>query len=205
MRDASGLLLKRQLMFNEKLTLRIKTLGTALMFLTFSGIFSSANAQVFRFENDTVFDIGNSGASHYLFNWDAGTDEIDPTLELIAGNTYSFQRTSGAHPFVITDDTLPVSGTDGSYSRTTTDGAVIDDATLKPLADFTADPGPTSDLILWTPTEADLGQYYYTCRVTGHTGMTGSIRVLSAVPEPSSIALILGLAGVCAVRRKRNA
>lgn len=190
-------------MFNNLFIMRIRTLGMALMFLTLGGLFTSANAQVFRFENDTFFNLSNAGASDFLFSWDAVTDEIDPTLELVAGNTYSFQRTTSAHPFVITDDTLAVTGTDGSFLRTTTDGAVIDDATLKPLADFTADPSPTSDLIVWTPTEADLGQYFYTCRVTGHRGMTGSIQVISAVPEPSSIAFVLGLAGVCAVRRKR--
>ena len=51
---------------------------------------------------------------------------------------------------------------------------------MTPLADFTADPAPTSDQIVWVPTEADLGDYFYTCRVTGHAGMTGAIRVVAA-------------------------
>jgi plastocyanin len=138
---------------------------------------------VFQFDEDTDFSIGNAGASNYLFNWSGGSqNEADPTLELVAGNTYTFQRTSGSHPFVITDATLPVTGTDGSFARTTTSGTVIDAATLTPLADFTADPAPTTDQIVWAPTESDVGDYFYTCRVTGHTGMTGAIRVVSAPP-----------------------
>lgn len=159
---------------------------------------------MFRVDSDTDFEIGNSGSSDYLFNWSTFVNEVDPTLELVAGNTYTFRRTSGSHPFVITDDSLPVSGTDGSFFRTTTSGAVIDAATLTPLADFTADPAPTSDLITWSPTESDVGDYFYTCRVVGHTGMTGAIRIVSAVPEPSSAAMLIGVAGCCLLRRRKS-
>jgi len=78
-----------------------------------------------------------------------------------------------------------ISGTDGAYSRTTSDSALITAATLTPIANFTADPSPTTDLISWTPDA--LGDFWYTCSVTGHTGMTG---LISVVPEPSSFALI---------------
>jgi plastocyanin len=137
---------------------------------------------VYLVDEGVAFGIANDGASDFLFSWTdaSGTfaDIADPTIILVAGQTYTFTRTSGMHPFVITDDTLPVSGSDGSYVRDTQDGDTIDDATLKPIADFTADPAPTDDFISWTPAEADAGTYYYTCRVTGHTGMAGRIRVV---------------------------
>ena len=184
----------------------IKTLGLALVVLVTCGHFSDVNAQnVFRIEEDTTFELGNSGASSFLFNWSDLTNVADPTLELVAGNTYRFERTTGSHPFVITDDTLEVTGTDGSFARTTAVRSVIDEATLEPIADFTANSAPTTDFILWSPTADDLGQFYYTCNIQGHRGMTGSIRVVAAaIPEPSSIALIFGLAGAGIVRRRRK-
>ena len=129
------------------------------------------------------FALGNVGTSDYLFSWsDAGgdfVDVVDPTLVLVTGETYTFQRTTSAHPFRITTDALPVQGSDGSYSRTTTDGVAIDAVSLDPIEEFTADPAPTTDAIVWTPGEGDVGDYFYTCRVTGHVGMTGAIEVQS--------------------------
>ena len=133
-------------------------------------------------DEGTTFSIGNNGISDFLFTWtdDSGTvtDEPDPTLVLVAGQTYNFQRTTSIHPFVICNDTLPISGSDGMFVRDTTDGAVIDAATLQPIADFTADPAPTSDFIEWTPTVSDVGIYYFTCRITVHLGMAGSIEIV---------------------------
>jgi len=138
---------------------------------------------VFRVESGVSFEMSNAGASDFLFSWTDSSgsvvDESDPTLILTAGETYTFTRVTGSHPFVITDDTLPVSGSDGSYQRTTFDGAVIDAATLGPIADFTADPAPTADFIEWTLTSEDIAEYFYTCRVTGHLGMTGRIEVVA--------------------------
>ena len=133
---------------------------------------------VYQVTEGVAFELENVGASDFLFNWTDSngtfTDVVDPTLVLTIGQTYTFQRLTPAHPFVITDDTLPVSGTDGFFNRSTFDGAVIDAATLTPIADFTADPGPTTDLISWTPNM--IADYFYTCRVTSHPGMTGAIR-----------------------------
>ena len=121
---------------------------------------------VYDVDEGVAFSIGNSGFSSYLFSW-----------------TYTFTRTSSSHPFVITDDSLPVTGTAGSYNRDTFDGAIIDTSGLQPLSEFTADPAPTSDFITWTPGTVDEGNYYYTCRVTSHVGMTGAIEVqVAAVP-----------------------
>ena len=114
---------------------------------------------------------------------------------------YTFQRTSSSHPFVIMDNSAAafMSGTDGAFSRTTSSSAGISNATLTPIANFTADPAPTSDLISWTPSQS--GDFWYTCSVTGHPDMAGKITV---VPEPSAIALIAGGLAFASLRRRRN-
>jgi hypothetical protein len=136
---------------------------------------------VFEVRGDAQFLIDNLGSSDYLFSWTdangtfAGVE--DPTLILESGRTYTFRRVSGAHPFRITTSALPVSGSDGEFVRATTDGNAIDAVSLQPLDAFTADPAPTSDAITWVASEGD---YFYTCRVTGHPAMTGALRVRAA-------------------------
>lgn len=93
-----------------------------------------------------------------------------------------------------------INGTDGAYNRTTYSSTDINSATLNPIATFTADPAPTSDLISWTPTTA--GDYFYTCSVGFHGGMTGKI-VAVAIPEPSSLSLLLLSLGALSLRRRR--
>jgi len=143
----------------------------------------------YRIGSGVSFELGNAGASDFLFNWgDAGgtfTNIVDPTIYLTEGETYTFVRATSSHPFIIMDDDASafISGTDGSYQRTTTDGALLDAATLAPIADFTADPAPSGDVITWTPAA---GQYWYTCRVTGHLGMTGRI-VVQGVADPRDV------------------
>ncbi len=157
--------------------------------LTLAAGFSSADTtqtgpSTYEIDAGVDFTLVNQSAVNWLISWsDASgtfTDITDPTLTLTAGQTYTFDNTVTFHIFVITDDTLPVSGTDGDYNRDTFDGAVIDAATLEPIADFTADPEPAADVISWTPTDADAGDYWYTCRITGHTGMTGRLVIVKA-------------------------
>ncbi len=165
---------------------------TAAVALTLTAGAAAQTTQInpdrYRVENGVAFELLNVGAQHYLFAWTDSSGSFsnldDPTLELVVGQTYTFQRFSASHPFAICDDTLPVSGGDGTYQRTTFSGSVILAATLQPVADFTADPAPTTDLITWTPTEAEIGVYYYTCTVPNHTGMTGRIEVIAAPSEP---------------------
>jgi plastocyanin len=158
---------------------------------------------IFKVDEGVAFTIGNNGSSQFTFNWAdpsyysaSFSDKPNPTFILSAGQTYTFQRVTSAHPFVIMDNSaaLFMTGTDESgYSRTTNDGNLIAAATLKPIADFTASPAPTTDLITWTPTAA--GDFWYTCSVTSHNGMAGKITV---IPEPSTLGLaaaaLLGLA-----------
>ncbi len=164
-------------MFCHLFPRRFQAFSLSIVALLMCGHFSTTSAQnVFFVPHDATFDIGNSGASHYLFNWETFSNVQDPTLHLVVGRTYTFRRTSGSHPFAITDDTLGVTGTDGSFSRTGTNIP-----TLEPAADFTANPSPTTDVIQWTPTNDDIGRYYYTCTVPSHFGMTGSIVVDGAL------------------------
>jgi hypothetical protein len=155
------------------------------------------------------FTLGNNGASDFLFNWTdpsgvpplSFSDIADPTLVLTLGQTYTFQRISGSHPFAIMDNSAAtfISGTDGSFFRTSTNSSDINNATLTPIADFTANPGPTSDLISWTPSQ--VGDFWYSCTVTGHTGMTGKLTV---VPEPSAFGLIAGGFAIAALLGRRR-
>ena len=135
-------------------------------------------SNVYLIDSSTEFDIGNSGSRDYLFSWSVDGSDFDrisdPTLVLSSGKTYLFKRTSSRHPFRITSSQLRVRGRDGNYSRTTRSASLIDSVSLKPLDDFTAS---GSDVISWTPTQGDIGQYYYTCVVSAHQRMTGSIIV----------------------------
>ncbi len=173
-------------------------------------ITTSLTSSIYSVTEGVDFSIGNSGSSHFTFSWTDSNGTFgsfsDPTLVLTAGQTYTFKRTSSAHAFIITDNTLPVSGTDGSYSRSTYDISVMNNSLLGGPADtetFKADPGPTTDLISWTPTTADIGDdFYYTCYVTVHPGMTGRI---SVVPEPRAVGLwVSGAALVFALFRRRR-
>jgi uncharacterized surface protein with fasciclin (FAS1) repeats len=167
----------------------------AFVFVALAAAISSAQTRqiapnVFRVEAGVDFTLRNAGSEDFLFSWsDAGgnyVDVPDPTLILTAGETYTFMRETEAHPFRITTKQLPVAVDGGTLIRTTTDGGIIDDASLTPIDDFTADPAPTTDAITWTPGAGDVDAYFYTCRVAGHVGMTGAIAVIPAAEEGAS-------------------
>jgi hypothetical protein len=87
-----------------------------------------------------------------------------------------------------------ITGTDGSFSRTTSDFTTISNATI-----FTANPGSPGVAVSWTPTV--IGDYFYTCSVGSHGGMTGKI---VTVPEPSSLSLLLLSLGALSLHRRRH-
>lgn len=152
---------------------------------------------VYSVDSGVAFTLGNSGATSFLFNWTDPTGApppsfsniADPTLILRIGQTYTFQRITAAHPFAIMNNSAAafMTGTDGSYSRTTADINVINNATLTPIADFTANPGPTTDFISWTPSQ--VGNFWYTCTVTSHPGMSGKFIVTSVVVQQPKLSI----------------
>ena len=174
--------------------------------LTFSAqaVTTLVSTKVYSVTEGVAFSISTSGFSDFLFSWNdpsgapanSFTNIADPTLRLTIGQTYTFQRTSSSHPFVIMNNTISsfISGTDGSFSRTTPDFTTISNATI-----FTANPGSPGVAVSWTPTV--IGDYFYTCSVGSHGGMTGKI---VTVPEPSSLSLLLLSLGVFSLYRRRH-
>lgn len=148
---------------------------------------------VYNVPDSVAFSIGTNGASDFVFDWpnlsSVNTSGIyDPTLILSIGSTYTFQRNSTAHPFVILDvvSSSYFSGTDGSFYRN-----VPDMSALTIL--FTASPTSTDyygypvagNIVSWTPTIA--GDYFYTCTVGSHQSMAGLLTVVATVPEPATL------------------
>lgn len=158
-----------------------------------------------------AFSIGSSGVSNFLFSWTdptglpplTSTGVVDPTLVLTIGQSYTFTRTSSSHPFAIMSNSAAsfIFGTDGVYQRSSFAQSDIDTAILSPAVNFIANPAiSTNNLITWVPDQ--VGDFWYTCTVPSHPGMTGKITV---VPEPS--ALCIGAVGVAfaTLRRRRTA
>lgn len=155
-----------------------------------------------------AFTIGNNGSSYFTLNWtdpgvggDSFSNVADPTLRLTLGQTYTFQRTSLAHPFIIMGNAaaafIDTANGNGNFFRTTTDSAVINAAILSPAMDYTAGPGTPGNIISWTPDT--LGNFWYTCQVASHTQMAGGFEV---VPEPSVLGLVAVGLTLIALRRR---
>ena len=174
--------------------------------LTFSAqaVTTLVSPSIYSVTERVTFSLATNGASDFLFSWtdptgapaNSFTNIVDPTLRLTIGQTYTFQRTSTSHPFVIMNNTISsfITGTDGSFSRTTSDFTTISNATI-----FTANPGSPGVAVSWTPTV--IGDYFYTCSVGSHGGMTGKI---VTVPEPSSLSLLLLSLGALSLYRRRH-
>ena len=179
-----------------------------LTILTFSAqaVTTLVSPSVYSVTQGVTFSLATNGASDFLFSWtdpsgapaNSFANIADPTLRLSIGQTYTFQRTSTSHPFVIMNNTISsfISGTDGSFSRTTSDFTTITNATI-----FTANPGSPGVAVSWTPTV--IGDYFYTCSVGSHGFMTGKI-VAVAIPEPSALSLLLLSLGAFSLRRHRH-
>ena len=159
-------------------------------------IFASAGIVVGN-PGDT-FQISFDSSNSFLLRADPADDySPDPTLQLTAGETYTFEHSGAMHPFALLDDAAPIdatgSGIDGSeFVRTVTDssflGNVLGGGSMVAWPQGSSQGSNTLD---WTPEE---GNYYYTCGVAGHYNMAGQIIVQAAsvsVPEPSTFAISL--------------
>ena len=156
---------------------------------------------VYQVNENTSFQIDNSGASHFVFTWGSNSTFSslnDPTLELYVGKNYSFNRTTSSHPFAITKN-LPVTGTPGSLSTTSSSpSSFVYQPSL--TGAFISNPGG-SDPVSWTPTGAEIGIYHYVCTVSGHVSMVGQIAV---VPEPSTFGLLVVGFSILGLRRRSS-
>ena len=175
--------------------MNIKSITTALTLATLSTATLADTTQTgpnsYTIDEGVTFTILSQAANSFLLSWsdDSGTftDIADPTITLSSGQTYIFDNNTFSHPFRMTTDALPVTGTDGSYVRDTFDIAVIDGASMQPVAEFTADPEPAVDVITWTPGDNDAGEYYYTCLVLAHANMIGKIIVEAPASCPADL------------------
>lgn len=192
------------------------TSGVAASLILFATVSHAATTLIgqslYRITEGVAFTIGNNGANDFTFNWtDPGasgesfSNVTDPTLVLTLGQTYTFQRVSTAHPFIIMSDAaaafIDTQNGNGNFFRTTTDSTLINSTILSPAVDYTANPGTPGNIISWTPDTA--GDFWYTCQVASHTQMTGGF---SVIPEPNEyILLSAGLLGlVLLLRRMRS-
>lgn len=148
----------------------------------------ATNSTIYSVSQGVNFTLENEGFSNFKFNWSdplggsSFSNIADPSLILTLGQTYTFQRISLNHPFALMDASAAsfISNDNLNYSRTTTNSTLIQNATF-----LTANPSPGA-AVTWTPNA--LGTYWYTCTVTSHTAMVGSITV---VPEPCTIGLVI--------------
>jgi predicted lipoprotein with Yx(FWY)xxD motif len=105
-------------------------------------------------ENTTVvFEVSNVGASAYVFDF---TNDENPGLELIRGNTYEFNVNSPGHPFFIK-----------SIQSTGVDNAFNDGVTNNGIADGT--------IVFTVPSDAP-DTLFYNCEF--HGSMTGVITII---------------------------
>jgi plastocyanin len=154
---------------------------------------------VYQVDQGVTFTIGNNGSSDFIFNWtdpgsysDSFSNKLDPTLRLSVGQTYTFERVSSGHNFVLLKPSFTyMTGNEqqGYYRNTSTD-AFISNHTY----DVAVYGGRS--VFTWTPTNLDVNRdYWYTCQVANHPEMAGKITV---IPEPSTLGLaaaaLLGLA-----------
>ena len=108
----------------------------------------------------TVFTVEKPNTSDYVINGAA-----DPTLELVRGQTYTFDFIDNGHPFYI--KSALGSGTTGRY-----DAGVVNQGSSSADA----------DLVFTVPEDAP-GILYYQC--SAHYGMNGELRLTSnETPAP---------------------
>lgn len=121
----------------------------------------------------------------FLISWTDSsgtfTQIADPTLTLSSGQTYVFRMMTIDHTLCITDDTLAVSGDDGSYVR---EENPIWPTVLQPNSDFIAHLDMS---ISWAVTGDDTGDYYYTSPVIVFTDMTGKIIIEAPASCPADL------------------
>jgi hypothetical protein len=132
------------------------------------------------------FTVTTAGTSGYLFSF-AGS-QLNPSITLLRGHTYTFSVSASGHPFWI--KTARVDGTGSSFDTGVTNNGLSD-----------------GTLTFTVPTSAP-NPLFYVCQF--HTTMQGTINVASAQVPASAVgwraallaALLVG--GLAAFRKRRG-
>lgn len=104
-------------------------------------------------EVDRVFDVSNTGATAYIFEF---TEVQNPELELTRGLTYEFNINSPGHPFLI--KSVNSTGTDNAFNEGVTENGTA-----------------SGTIVFWVPENApDI--LFYNCEL--HASMNGRIRIV---------------------------
>jgi len=158
-------------------------------------VYDSAS-NVYYLESSTDIDLtGGSGNFYFDFLDDGAlpSSTSDTKLILNTSSTYTFTHVGSGHPFIILEHSFmspfnpnTSTGLRDNFPTTLPEAAayvtVSDSEPLYLVANI-------EDSFTWSPSELEIGSYWYTCAIAGHRDFLGQI---SVVPEPSSYALILG-------------
>ncbi len=175
------------------------------------GAFNTYNEVLNTYTLGQSTDVNLTGGSgNFYFDFTGGgdlPDSIQDTKLIIStSKTYTFTHVGTGHPFVVLSDTQmapynpndPTPGLRDSFpsNRTASDAYVAASNSESLFLNIT-------DSFTWTPTAAEIGDYWYTCGIAGHRDFLGEIEVV-AVPESSNFALILGglAIGLVVLRRR---
>ena len=180
-----------------KLLSTLVSLNSIAIITAFSAVnvYDSAS-NVYYLESSTDIDLtGGSGNFYFDFLDDGAlpSSTSDTKLILNTSSTYTFTHVGSGHPFIILEHSFmspfnpnTSTGLRDNFPTTLPEAAayvtVSDSEPLYLVANI-------EDSFTWSPSELEIGSYWYTCAIAGHRDFLGQI---SVVPEPSSYALILG-------------
>ena len=173
----------------------------SIHFITVVAAFGAVNvydyaSNIYYLESSTDIDLtGGSGNFYFDFLDDGAlpSSTSDTKLILNTSSTYTFTHVGSGHPFIILEHSFmspfnpnTSTGLRDSFPTTLPKAAayvtVSDSEPLYLVANI-------EDSFTWSPSELEIGSYWYTCAIAGHRDFLGQI---SVVPEPSNYALLLG-------------
>ena len=181
--------------------MRLLSILISLNFIVTTATFGAVNvydsaSDVYYLESSTDIDLtGGSGNFYFDFLDDGAlpSSTSDTKLILNTSSTYTFTHVGSGHPFIILEHSFmspfnpnTSTGLRDSFPTTLPEAAayvtVSDSEPLYLVANI-------EDSFTWSPSELEIGSYWYTCAISGHRDFLGQI---SVVPEPSNYALLLG-------------
>lgn len=193
--------------------MRLLSILASLNFIFITATFGAVNVydsvlNTYSLGLSTDIDLTGGSGNFYFDFLDDGSlpsTTADTKLILNTSSTYTFTHVGSGHPFIILSDSVMA-----AYNPSATTGLRDSfPATLQEAAAYVTVSSSESlylvanieDSFTWSPSELEVGSYWYTCAIAGHRDFLGQITV---VPEPSSYALLLGglALGIAALRRR---